>query len=199
MLNFWDDRYSDNEYAYGTKPNAYFQRKIDSLTPGSILLPAEGEGRNAVYAAQNGWNVTAFDSSKIGMHKALLLAESMNTKIKYVLQNVEEFESKKKFDAIGFVFSHFGKVLNNKLYPRLSDMVKSGGHIIFECFSINQAEFRNKSGGPDDIEMLFTTGDIHQLFPDYDVLDLAERIVELDEGIYHQGKASVVNFFGRKK
>lgn len=201
MTNFWDDRFSDPDYIYGTEPNVYFKSKLDLLSAGSILLPAEGEGRNAVYAASNGWSVKAFDSSLVGRMKAINLAESLNVKIDYELKNDEDFYSKQSFDAAAFIFSHFGKVRNNKTFAKLSGYIKPGGHIIFECFSINQIEFQQKhgSGGPTEIDMLFSTGDIHEIFPDFEILDLAQRTISLNEGKYHLGEASVIDFFGKKK
>ena len=72
---FWDMRYGDKDYAYGTEPNVYFKSFIDSNSSGKMLLPGEGEGRNAVYAAINGWDVYAVDQSQAGMEKAKKLAE----------------------------------------------------------------------------------------------------------------------------
>jgi len=75
MIDFWNARYAAAEYAYGTEPNAFFKAQLDQLTPGRLLLPAEGEGRNAVYAAKKGWEVVAFDQSDAGQKKALKLAK----------------------------------------------------------------------------------------------------------------------------
>ena len=75
MKNFWDERYKAKAYVYGKEPNQYFAEKLRELEPGKILLPAEGEGRNAVFAARQGWEVSAFDSSSEGRKKAFLLAE----------------------------------------------------------------------------------------------------------------------------
>ena len=74
VLRMWDTRYGKDEYAYGTEPNQFLKEKLEDLEPGSILFPAEGEGRNAVYAAQLGWKVSAFDISEVGKQKALKLA-----------------------------------------------------------------------------------------------------------------------------
>ena len=75
MKAFWNENYGNKEYIYGTKPNVFFKEQLDKLKPGKILLPAEGEGRNAVYAASKGWSVTAFDISEIVHKKALQLAK----------------------------------------------------------------------------------------------------------------------------
>ena len=72
----WNDRYSSEEFAYGTAPNNYLKEQLEKLKTGSILFPAEGEGRNAVFAAKLGWKVSAFDISAEGKNKALKLAEA---------------------------------------------------------------------------------------------------------------------------
>ena len=74
FAKMWNSRYSAEEYAYGEEPNAFIKQQLDNLIPGKILFPAEGEGRNAVYAAKLGWNVEAFDLSTEGREKALSLA-----------------------------------------------------------------------------------------------------------------------------
>ena len=80
MKEFWEIRYAEKQYAYGENPNVYFKEQLDKLKPGKILLPAEGEGRNAVYAAKQGWEVMAFDLSSEGKNKAEKLAAKKRRK-----------------------------------------------------------------------------------------------------------------------
>lgn len=79
----WNDRFSQKEYAYGEQPNNYLKEQLEKLTAGTILFPAEGEGRNAVFAAKCGWTVSAFDISSEGRKKAIRLAELNNVTIDY--------------------------------------------------------------------------------------------------------------------
>ena len=79
--DFWNKRYKAEVSAYGTKPNVFFKQEIDKLTPGKLLLPCEGEGRNAVYAAVKGWEVSAFDQSVEGMKKAIISAKQSHVEI----------------------------------------------------------------------------------------------------------------------
>lgn len=81
--DFWNEMYGTEEFRYGTTPNEFFKEKLDKMKPGSVLLPAEGEGRNAVYAATQGWDVTAFDISAQGKEKAVQLAKQHNVSINY--------------------------------------------------------------------------------------------------------------------
>src|SRR5688572_28635163 len=82
-IDRWNDRYSKDEYAYGERPNNFLKEQLEKIKVGSILFPAEGEGRNAVFAATLGWNVSAFDISAEGKNKALRLAETHKVTIDY--------------------------------------------------------------------------------------------------------------------
>ena len=87
MKDFWNQRYAEEEYAYGTEPNAFFKAQLDQRTPGRLLLPAEGEGRNAVYAALKGWDVVAFDQSESGKTKAMKLAHQAGVAVSYLVED----------------------------------------------------------------------------------------------------------------
>ena len=78
--NFWDERYSTDEFIYGKEPNEFFRENLLKIRPGKLFLPGEGEGRNAVFAAKNGWTVDATDQSEIGKLKALKLASESGSK-----------------------------------------------------------------------------------------------------------------------
>jgi SAM-dependent methyltransferase len=105
MKEFWNQRYAEAGYVYGREPNAYIRRFIDDHEAGSILFPAEGEGRNAVYAAAKGWRVTAFDYSESAREKALALAVGAGLEIDYHLADAEEFPFPTgAYDAVGLCF-----------------------------------------------------------------------------------------------
>ncbi|MCU0373551.1 MAG: SAM-dependent methyltransferase, partial [Ignavibacteria bacterium] len=89
--NFWNERYASPDFAYGTEPNDFFKREISKLVPGKLLLPGEGEGRNAVFAAIKGWDVTAVDFSEQAKIKALKLADENNVKINYLVSPLEDY------------------------------------------------------------------------------------------------------------
>jgi 2-polyprenyl-3-methyl-5-hydroxy-6-metoxy-1,4-benzoquinol methylase len=202
MKEFWNKRYSSEQYAYGELPNEYFRETISGLDPGKILLPAEGEGRNAVFAASIGWDVSAFDISEAGKEKAEQLAEKHGVGINYLMGDVESlaFEAE-SFDAIGLVFAHFPGMIRQKIHHRLSTYLKHGGHLIMEAFSKKHLAYNminEKAGGPKDEDMLYTVEDIRSDFPGYHILELIETDTSLHEGEYHQGKASVIRFFGKK-
>ncbi len=108
--NFWNKRYAEPDYAYGKEPNEHFKHVIDGLKPGKILLPGEGEGRNAVYAAIKGWKITAIDLSNEGRNKALKLAAENNVDIEYTVSTFDEYNfTENEYDAIALIFVHFNQ------------------------------------------------------------------------------------------
>lgn len=202
-LDRWDERYSNDEFAYGTQPNNYLKDQLQKLETGSILFPAEGEGRNAVFAAQLGWNVSAFDISTEGKNKALLLAENNNVKIGYQVGELQNLDFKKEqFDVVALIYAHFPADIKSSLHKMLDQYLRKDGFIIFEAFSKKHLEFvlkNEKVGGPKDIESLFSIDEIKSDFPDYNIIELVETEIELSEGVFHNGTASVIRFLGKKK
>jgi SAM-dependent methyltransferase len=203
MSQKWDERYSDPEFAYGKEPNDFFKTWLPTLEPGSILMPAEGEGRNGVFAARIGWKVTAFDLSIEGQSKALKLAEEHHVTLNYTVGDFEQLDFEpESFDAIGLIYAHFPGAKKAAFHHKLDGYLKPGGVIIFEAFSKRNLQLKQenpKVGGPDDLNMLFSTTEIAADFNNYEILLLEEAEIELNEGKYHIGTGSVVRFVGRKK
>lgn len=199
----WDERYSNKEFAYGEEPNKYLKKQLDKLKIGTILFPAEGEGRNAVYAAKLGWNVCAFDISTEGQKKALQFAESNNVKIDYQVGELEIMNYQtEQFDVIALIYAHFPAAVKAYYHKTFDKYLRKGGVIIFEAFSKNHLDYVQKNekvGGPKDIDSLFSIAEIQSDFPDYDFEELIETEIELNEGLFHNGKGSVIRFVGRKK
>ncbi|WP_347049618.1 class I SAM-dependent methyltransferase [Flavobacterium olei] len=199
----WDDRYKSEEFAYGEDPNHYLKEQLEKLETGTILFPAEGEGRNAVFAAKSGWNVSAFDISEEGKNKALRLAENNNVSINYEVGELETLDFKEEqFDAIALIYAHFPAEIKSVIHKQLDKLLRKDGIIIFEAFSKKHLEYVTKNekvGGPKDIESLFSIEEIKADFPDYEIIELEEKEIELSEGLFHNGTGSVIRFVGRKK
>jgi 2-polyprenyl-3-methyl-5-hydroxy-6-metoxy-1,4-benzoquinol methylase len=199
----WDDRYSNEEFAYGQEPNNFFKEEIEKLNAGTILFPAEGEGRNAVYAAKLGWTVAAFDISEEGKNKALKLAAANNVSIDYQVGELETLNYQtEQFDAIALIYAHFPAEIKSSIHKTLDKYLRQNGIIIFEAFSKKHLEYlalNDKVGGPKDIESLFSIEEIQADFPNYEITQLEETEIELNEGLFHNGKGSVIRFVGKKK
>lgn len=198
----WDDRYAENGYAYGAEPNAFFKYQLDHLSPGKILLPADGEGRNGVYAALKGWQSTSFDISIEGQKKALQLATDLGTTIDYQVGDFQTMGFQPlSFDCMALIYAHFPGPVKSDFHQKLSTLVKPGGIVIFEAFSKNHLPLVQANpavGGPKDLDTLFSLEELDTDFHDYEVLYRAEETVALNEGKYHRGQASVIRFVGKK-
>ena len=201
--NRWNERFGNEEFAYGEEPNDYLKEQLQKVSPGTILFPAEGEGRNAVFAARLGWTVSAFDISIEGKKKALKLAEANGVKIDYQLGELEILNYKlEQFDVIALIYAHFPADIKSLYHKTLDKYLRKGGLIIFEAFSKKHVEYIKKNeavGGPKDIDMLFSIEEIKSDFSNYEIIELLEKEIELKEGLFHNGTGSVIRFLGRKK
>lgn len=203
MKEFWESRYSESSYAYGREPNTYFKDEILKLKPGKIFLPAEGEGRNAAFAASLGWDVTAVDQSIAGKEKALKLASEKNVIIKYEVADLTEYSPEKEsFDAAALIFVHVPAPLRNAMHSKIIDSLKPDGILILEAFSKEQILFNTKNpdcGGPKAIDMLFSADELRSDFGKLKIEMLEVETVSLHEGLYHCGDCSVIRMIARKE
>ena len=199
----WNERYSKVEFAYGEQPNNYLKEQIAKLNIGTILFPAEGEGRNAVFAAKLGWKVSAFDISSEGKSKALKLAEKNNVTIDYKVGELHTLDFViEQFDAIALIYAHFPADIKSLYHKTFDKFLKNDGIIIFEAFGKKHIAYvtaNEKVGGPKDLETLFSIDEIKSDFQNYEIIEVVEKEIELNEGLYHNGIGSVIRFTGRKK
>ena len=199
----WNDRYSKGGFAYGEQPNNYLKEQLEKSDVGTILFPAEGEGRNAVFAAKLGWTVSAFDISVEGKNKALRLAEANKVKIDYQVGDLQTLNyNTDQFDAIALIYAHFPADIKSLYHKALDKYLGKNGLVIFEAFSKRHLDYISKYekvGGPKDIAMLFSIDELKSDFMNYEIIELVEKEIELSEGLFHNGKGSVIRFVGRKK
>lgn len=200
---FWNNRYNAEDYVYGEDANQYLVHQLQSLQPGKILFPADGEGRNSVFAATQGWETDSFDISEVGRKKALQLATSKNTDINYKISSVEDVNyDLESFDAIALIYAHFHDSVRKEFHKKLTHFLKPGGVIILEAFSKNHPPFQAKYpkiGGPRDMDMLYSVDDIREDFEGFDIVELSDIEVNLNEGDNHVGTGKVIRFYGIKK
>ncbi len=197
MNDFWNERYGTEEFAYGEEPNSFIRQQLPKLKPGRILFPAEGEGRNAVYAASLGWEVTAFDLSTIGRKKAFQLAVKHNVDIYYLIESFESVSfEQESFDCIALVFAHIHSGKRKESHQKLASFLKPGGKLIMESFSKEQIV--RESGGPKNPEMLYSVEDMQEDFADFSELQIEKAETNLNEGLFHRGSASVIRVVATK-
>jgi ubiquinone/menaquinone biosynthesis C-methylase UbiE len=197
MKEFWNSRYAEEGFAYGSEPNVFYKSQIDLLTPGKALFVAEGEGRNAVYAATLGWDVTAFDISEHGLTKAKKLAESKGVNIQYDVANALDLPyEEKSFDLIVFVYTHFPEGIKKQIFKNLVALLKPNGRVIFECFSKDHLQYNenNNSGGPREESLLYSLQEVEELFSGFESSYAMQEVIILKEGVYHDGEGSVVRY-----
>ncbi len=202
-LNRWNDRYRHSEYAYGVDPNNFLKDQLRVLEPGKALFAAEGEGRNAVFAATQGWDVYAFDISDEGRRKALQLAEKNQVSLEYLVGQLPDLDYQAaSFDALILIFAHFPASIKSEYHQKLVKLLKPGGVVIFEAYSKDHLAFRTANpavGGPANIEDLFSIEELQHDFEGFSFDFITEEMIQLHEGLYHQGTGCVIHFMAKKQ
>lgn len=197
MQQFWEQRYDQPAHVYGKQPNAFFKAILDDHEPGKLLLPAEGEGRNAVYAARKGWIVDAFDFSANARKKALRLAEENGVMINYYVSSIEDFSFEANtYDMVGLCYVHAPPAIRTFLHRRVIESLKPEGQVVLEAF--NKKQITLNSGGPKKEALLYDESIIKLDFADLSVVYLEALQEELSEGAYHKGLAEIIRFIGKK-
>ena len=189
---FWDERYVGEHYAYGTEPNAFLvsqQNQLDACM--RALAVGDGEGRNGVWLAQQGLDVHSVDFSAAGLRKAENLAHQRGVKLRTECIDLVTWEwPSEAYELIVSVFVHFPSATRLKVHSGIWRALIPGGLLIMEAFHPDQLKYQ--TGGPPDLDMLYTAEMLHGDFPDAEFLHLEELVTNLDEGNYHLGYASVV-------
>jgi len=195
MKEFWNERFGSPTFIYGTQPNEFFKQELDKIQPGKLLLPAEGEGRNAVYAATKGWEVTAFDYAEAGKKKAFLLAKENNVQFDYFIADYANvILPENHFDALALIYAHTPNW--EQVYRTLLRALKPGGVLILEVF--NKKQIHNDSGGPKALPLLVNASELKTILQDFSSIDCWEDEITLGEGNFHTGKADVVRCVAKK-
>ena len=194
---FWNIKFSKIDYFYGTKANEFLSSKIDLFTNHkSLLCLGEGEGRNAILFAKNGFEVSAIDASDVGLAKLELRSKNENLNIKTVCMDLNHWIVDKKYDVIVASYLHMVKGEREELFRKIEDSLNPNGYFIAEFFSTKQLTYN--SGGPKDLDLLYSIEDFKNHFESCEK-HVYEESVTLDEGIGHQGEACVIRVVIQKK
>jgi len=193
----WEERYGAEEYAYGKKPNDFLHQYVSKLPQGRVLCLAEGEGRNAVYLAKQGYDVVAVDSSIAGMQKAQKLADENNVTIKTIVSDLAEFDFEiGGFDAVVSIFCHLPVPLRQQIHNQVVKSLRPGGTFLLEAYTPDQLKY--KTGGPPVAELTVRKDELLKEVADLEVMYCYELVRDVTEGIYHTGKGAVVQLIARK-
>lgn len=197
MNSFWNERYSGRAFVYGELPNVFFAETLSTFEPSTIILPCDGEGRNAVYAAKLGWEVKAFDLSEAGKEKADHLALKYSVLIDFQIKDAATaLYPNDTADVVAIIYAHLPPKVRKQLHSNVFNWLKPGGRVILETFCPEQ--LINSSGGPKDIEMLYTKEILSEDFNNFSIDYLEYEHIQLSEGEYHEGPADVIRMIATK-
>jgi SAM-dependent methyltransferase len=193
----WDERYSSEEYIYGKDPNTFLANAVEKIPSGKVLCVAEGEGRNAVFLAELGYEVVAVDASAVGLEKARKLAKERGVSIQTIVCDLSHFNIEpESFNGVVSIFAHVSPQVRKELHRKIVNGLRSGGVLILESYRPDQLKY--KTGGPPTAELMMTLEGLEEELKGLNF----EYGVELDrdvvEGKFHTGKGAVVQIIGVK-
>jgi len=187
----WDERYDTDEYVYGAEPNDFVVEVADRIPRGRVLSLAEGEGRNAVYLAGLGHEVTAVDASSVGLGKARRLAAERGVALETVHADLTGFSIEPdSWEGIVSIWAHLPRPLRTRLYGQAARGLVPGGAFVLMAYTPAQLEYR--TGGPPLAELLVDLESLREDLPGLDFEIGRERILEVHEGKPHHGMSAVV-------
>jgi hypothetical protein len=197
----FDDRYREPDYHYGTEPNAFLVSQKHRFKPGmKALMPGDGEGRNGVWLAEQGLDVTSFDPSAFAIEKIERLAASRGMKVTAMQAGVETWDwQESAFDVVGLFFIHLPAHLRKPAHANALLTCKRGGIVVLETFSPRQIEMRKQgaAGGPTDLERLFTCEMLRADFSGARFHVLEETEADF-QGHAHYGRCGVVRMVAER-
>lgn len=194
----WNERYKTNEFIFGTEPNDFLKANVDQLKPGSVLCLAEGEGRNGVYLAKLGFDVTAVDLSEVGLEKARNLAAANGVEIKTIHADLNDFIIEPdRWDNIISIFCHLPQAVRKKVHSASANGLTKGGAFLLESYTVEHLDMPG-IGGPPVPELMFSAEILKQDFQSLEVFQALETEREVNEGTKHNGPSAVLQFIARR-
>jgi SAM-dependent methyltransferase len=192
MRDFWEQRYSEEEFVYGTEPNAFLVSQKNLFKPHlKTLVVGDGEGRNGVWLAGQGLDVLSVDYAEAGLKKAQAMAGAAGVELRIQHADLTKWDwPQNEFDLVISIYLHFSSDIRPLLHKKMLQALKPGGLLIMEAFNKNQLKYN--SGGPPVENMLFSAELLRQDFSAAQIDMLEETTTELKEGKYHSGEAAIV-------
>lgn len=175
--DYWDERFQSSTYAYGEAPNDFLVWAAPQVKLGRAVSLCEGEGRNAVYLAKLGFEVTAVDFSHVGLAKAKALADQHQVTLQYIVADLKDFELEgNAWDLVVSVFSQPDVAVRQRLYAQLNSSLTLGGAFILE----SKVSGENSDRYPG-------LASLQQGIQPLQVTFSQQATRELNEGSYHVG------------
>lgn len=196
QAEFWNERYKEEVFAYGMEANDFLKEQ-SFPADSKILCLAEGEGRNGVFLAEQGHDVTCVDYSEEGVRKMTQLAEMKGVVIHPICADLTDFEFKENaWDGIVMIFGHLPTTLREKVHRQFFKALKPGGKLVLEAYHKSQLAY--KTGGPMTESMLYSEEELKADFHDFEKLHITQLEREVQEGKFHFGKAAVIQVIAIK-
>lgn len=193
----WDNIYNVNEYVYGRMANDFLRENVDSLPKGDVLCLADGEGRNSVFLAKLGFNVTAVDLSSVALDKARALANENQVNIEFVQADLANFDlGIDRWNAIVSIFCHLPETIRLSLHQRIAPSLKENGVYLAEAYTPKQLEL--KTGGPGKVEMMVNSAIVREELASLNFQQLTEKERFIEEGVKHNGQSHVLQVIAQK-
>ncbi len=194
----WDERYSAEEYVYGISPNEFLAEKVSCIPKGRVLSLAEGEGRNAVFLAKEGYSVTAVDASLVGLNKARGLAAKNDVVVEFIHADLADYDlGEDKWEGIVSIFCPLPSSLRKELYKKVIPALKQNGVFLLEAYTPDQ--LKHGTGGGNSVDVMQTVESLRLELTGLRFKHLAELERNVIEGLYHTGIGSVVQAVGTKE
>ncbi|WP_299267306.1 methyltransferase domain-containing protein [uncultured Psychrosphaera sp.] len=195
----WDQRYNNEEFAYGTEPNDFLKSEFAQIPKGGkVLCLAEGEGRNAVFLAKQGYDVTAVDQSPVGLVKATKFAAQNGVKISTIVADLNDYDlGENCWDGIVSIAAHVPSFLRKQIHTQTVKSLSDNGVFILEAYTEKQLEM-DGIGGPPNKELLMSLAELKEELTDLEFVIGQEVERHISEGQYHQGESAVVQVVARK-
>ncbi|MBI3477635.1 MAG: class I SAM-dependent methyltransferase [Acidobacteria bacterium] len=200
MNTFWNERYGQPGYAYGTQPNEFLVSVAQKIPAGRVLCLAEGQGRNAVYLAKLGYEVVAVDLSDVGLAKAASLAAEQGVSLHTQVGNLANFEIQPgSWQGIVSIFGHTPPAVRKPLHRRVVQGLAPGGVFLLEAYTPRQVEIGG-IGGPrgEQADMLMSLSELRAELEGLTLMHAAELDRDVNEGQFHMGTGAVVQIVGVK-
>jgi len=194
----WDERYSAAEYAYGTNPNNFLEANFSSIPKGKVLSLAEGEGRNAVFLAKQGYSVTAVDASLVGLNKAKKLAEENGVVVEFIQADLADYDlGENQWEGIVSIFCPLPSSIRKQVHQKVAAGLKPNGVFLLEAYTPNQ--LKHGTGGGNSVDVMQSQETLSQELAGLKFRHLIELERDIIEGIYHTGIGAVVQAIALKE